>query len=109
MGMRTVAPSGLLVGVLVILVAGCGTGSSDAQAACDQAFAQAMAIDPHSDTVRAVDGAIAGCASLESWVAAAKKYPDALGGQDPVTVARDRCSKSGVLASAAVCTSLGTP
>lgn len=98
-----------MVGVLVILLAGCGTGSSDPQSACDRAIAQAMAIDPHSDTVHAVDGAIAGCSSLESWVAAAKRYPDARGGQDAVAVARDRCSKSAVLAGAAVCRSLGTP
>ena len=109
MSVRKVARSALVVGVLGILASGCGTGSPDPQSACDRAIAQAMAIDPHSDTVRAVDGAIAGCSSLESWVAAAKRYPDAFGGQDPVTVARDRCSTSSALAGAAVCTSLGTP
>lgn len=108
-GAWTVVPSGLVAGVLVILIAGCGTGSSDPQAACDRAFAQAMAIDPHSDTVRAVDGTIAGCPSLESWVAAAKRYPDALGGQDPITVARGRCASSGALAGGAVCAGLGSP
>lgn len=108
MSAGTVARTVVVAVVLGTFVAACGARSTDPQAACDQAMAQAMAIDPHSDTVQAVDGAIAGCSSLESWVAAAKRYPDAFGGQDPVTVARDRCSRSSALAGAAVCASLVT-
>jgi hypothetical protein len=65
-----------------------------------------MAIDPGSDTVSAVDGAIAGCASLEAWVAAAGRDPAAFGGQDPTALATARCSASADLANAAVCTDL---
>jgi hypothetical protein len=90
--------------------AGCSAASAgaqaDPQAACDQAFAQAMAIDPRSDTVHAVDGAIAGCGSLETWVNAAQRYPDLFGGQDPQTLASERCGASGALADSTVCAQL---
>ncbi len=99
-----------IVAVLVVLVAVVGmfvmvraAAITDPQAACDQAVAEAMAIDPSSDTVAAVDGAIARCGSLEAWVKAAQRHPDAFGGQDPTTLARDRCGVSSGLAGAPVC------
>ena len=104
--MRAVATSLIVVGVLGTLVSACGTGYADPQSACDQAVAQAMAIDPGSDTVQAVDGAIAGCSSLGAWVAAAQYYPDAFGGRNPVDVARDRCATSSALTNASVCADL---
>jgi hypothetical protein len=96
----------IVVALLASLVSACGTGSTDPQSACDTALAQAMAIDPASDTVEPVDGAIAGCASVEAWVAAAQKYPDAFGGQDPATLARERCAASPQLAATPVCVGL---
>lgn len=93
----------MILAVLGTLVSACGTGSPDPQAACDQAIAQAMAIDPASDTVRAVDGAIAGCRSLETWVAAARRYPDTYVGRDPASLARQRCGASAGLATTPVC------
>jgi hypothetical protein len=104
--MRTVATTVLLLGLLGSVATGCGSATADRQAACDQAFAQAIAIDPGSDSVDAVDGAIAGCPSLEAWVAAAKRYPDAFGGQDPATLAGERCGTSPALANVPVCTDL---
>ena len=99
----------LVLGSFVMACASATTGGSttaDQQSACDQAFAQATAIDPGSDTVDSVDGAIAGCGSLESWVSAAARHPDAFGGQDPATVAGERCAANPQLAGAAVCTDL---
>jgi hypothetical protein len=104
--MRTIATTVLLLGILGSVVTACGSATADQQSACDQSFAQAMAIDPGSDTVNAVDGAIAGCQSLETWVAAAERYPDAFGGQDPVAVANERCDTSAELQNTAVCIAL---
>jgi len=104
--MKTVSTTMLLLALLGSFVTACGSATADRQTACDQAFAQAMAIDPVADTVTSVDGAIAGCQSLEAWVAAAERYPDAFGGQDPVVVASERCDTSAELANTAVCTEL---
>jgi hypothetical protein len=108
---RTVATTLMVIAVLAGLVSACGTGSAGvgsavAGSACDEAFAQAMAIDPGSDTVHPVDGTIAGCSSLESWVTAAQRFPDAFGGQDAATVAQDRCAASPDLADTPVCAEL---
>lgn len=101
--MRTVTTAVLLLGILVSLVTACGSAVADQQAACDQAFAQATAIEPGSDTVSSFDGAIAGCQSLEAWVASAEQYPDAFGGRDPLAVASERCAAFPELANTAVC------
>jgi len=100
------AAMALAAGLLGAVVSACGMGYQDPQAACDQAVAAAMAIDPRSDTVRSIDGAIAGCASLEAWVSAAQRYPDAFGGQDPTAVAHERCGTSTALAGSGVCADL---
>jgi hypothetical protein len=105
--MRTIATTVLMLGLLgSTLVTACGSATADQQSACDQAFAQAIAIDPGSATVSAVDGAIAGCQSLQAWVTAAERYPDAFGGQDPAAVASERCATSAALANTPVCTDL---
>jgi hypothetical protein len=104
--MRTRIRIVLVMGMLGSVLAGCASATAGGQSACDQAVAQAMAIDPGSDTVSAVDGAIAGCQSLEAWVSAAGRYPDAFGGQDPTTLATTRCDTSAQLANAPVCTDL---
>jgi hypothetical protein len=104
--MRTAAATALLLVALATFVTGCGGASADRQSACDDAFAQAMAIDPGSDTVNSIDGAIAGCQSLEMWVAAAERFPDAFGGQDPAAVASQRCAANAALSEAAVCAEL---
>ena len=93
-------------GAFALLVAACSPGVADSDAACDAAFAQAMAIDPASDTVDGFDGAIAGCSSLETWVAAARRFPDTTAGQDPVAFAATRCTASSDLAGSAVCIGL---
>jgi hypothetical protein len=108
---RTVATTLMVLAVLASLVAACGSGSADVSSAevgsaCDEAFAQAMAIEPGSDTVQSFDGAIAGCSSLESWVSAAQRFPDAFGGQDPATVAQERCAAAPELANTPVCAEL---
>ncbi len=83
-----------------------GTGSADTQSACDQAFAQAVAIDPGTDTVESIGGAVAECQSLEEWVAAAQQFPDAFGGSDPTTLAQERCAASPDLATTPICLEL---
>jgi hypothetical protein len=108
---RTVATTLMVIAVLASLVSACGTGSAgvgsaDVGSTCDAAFAQAIAIEPGSDTVQSFDGAIAGCSSLESWVSAAQRFPDAFGGQDPQTVAQERCAASPDLADTPVCAEL---
>jgi hypothetical protein len=101
-----------LLGFLLSFVAACGSATIDGsgatvgQSACDEAFAQAIAIDAGSDTVSGIDGAIAGCGSLETWVQAAKQHPDAVDGQDPAALARERCVSSPALADTAVCNDL---
>jgi hypothetical protein len=110
--MRTGARTVLLLGVLLTFVTACGGATIDGnataagQSACDDAFAQAIAIDADSDTVDAIDGAIAGCQSLEAWVQAAEQHPDAFGGQDAAALAKERCAASTTLANTAVCTDL---
>jgi hypothetical protein len=103
-------PTSLLVAIvgaaLTILLSACATGVADRDAACDTAYAQALAVDPGSDTVSAVDGAIASCSSLAAWVAAASRYPDTTAGQDPASYAATRCATSPGLAASVVCTSL---
>ena len=113
--MRTVARTVLLFVVLGSLVTACGSAatygqsaggqSAGGQSACDHAVAQATAIDPGSDTVGALDGAIARCPSLEAWVAAAERYPDAIDGQDPTAIANEMCG-SEQLANTPVCIEL---
>ncbi len=44
--------------------------------------------------------------SLEAWVSAAGRYPDAFGDQDPTTLATARCEASPQLASTPVYTDL---
>ena len=104
--LRTIATSVMALGLLAGLVAACASGQPDAASACDAALAQAMAIDPASDTVQVADGGIAQCPSLEAWVAAAQRYPDAFGGQDPASLARERCGASAELATTPVCTEI---
>jgi hypothetical protein len=104
--MRTIAATVLLLAALGSFVTACGNATADQQSRCDQAFAQAMAIDPGSDTVSDVDGSITGCQSLEGWVAAAKQYPDAFGGRDPAAVASERCAASPELQNTPVCVAL---
>ncbi len=97
-------------GALAILLSGCAaTGVADNGAACDAAFAEAMAIDPASDTDSAFDGAIASCSSLEAWVAAASRFPDTTAGQDPTAFALTRCGTSLELAGSPVCVGLPSP
>jgi ADP-ribosylglycohydrolase len=102
----------LLLVLLGTFVTACASAATDGsttaagQSACDQAFAQAIAIDADSDTVSAIDGAIAGCPSLEAWVQAAEQHPDAFGGQDLAALATERCAASSQLANTAVCTDL---
>ncbi|HET9756076.1 MAG TPA: hypothetical protein VFP66_06215 [Candidatus Limnocylindrales bacterium] len=108
---RTAKSTLMVLAVVASLISACGTGSAgvgsaDTGSTCDEAFAQAMAIDPGSDTVQQVDGTFAGCSSLESWVAAAQRFPDAFGGQDPGTIAAERCAASPALASTPVCMEL---
>lgn len=99
-----------IIAVIVVVVVGgfvvVQSSTTDQQAACDRAVAEAMAIDPRSDTVASVDGAIARCGSLEVWDRAAKRYPDAFSGQDPTTLARDRCGASSDLEAVPVCTDI---
>ena len=107
--MRIVARTVLLLGILGALVTACATATIDGttrtaeDSACDQAFAQAIAIDPDSDTVSDIDGAIASCPSVEAWVSAAEQNPDALGGQDPAALAAERCAASSEIAGTPVC------
>jgi hypothetical protein len=103
--MRTLTTTVLLLGLLASLTA-CGGATADQQSACDAAFAQALAIEPGVDTVSSVDGAIAGCRSLEAWVSAAQQYPDAFGGEDPADLARQRCAANPVLANTPLCAEL---
>ena len=108
---RTAKSTLMVLAVVASVVSACGTGSvgvgsANTGSTCDEAFAQAMAIDPGSDTVQQVDGTFAGCSSLESWVAAAQRFPDAFGGQDPATIAAERCAASPELASTPVCMEL---
>jgi hypothetical protein len=104
--MKTLVTSVLLLGLLGGLVTACGSVTADQQSACDAAFAQAFAIEPGVDTVSSVDGAIAGCRSLEAWVSSAEQYPDAFGGEDPADLARQRCAANPVLATTPVCADL---
>ena len=104
---RRTPPAAVAAVMLAILFAGCATGEANDGAGCDDALAQATAIDPASDTVSALDGAIASCPSLETWVAAASRYPDTTAGQDPVAYALTRCTASRDLADTPVC--LGLP
>lgn len=101
--MRTLATTMLALGLLGSVVTACGSATADQQSACDAAFAQALAIEPGSDTVSTADGAIAGCQSLEAWVSAAAKFPDAFGGEDPADLARQRCAANPALANTPVC------
>jgi hypothetical protein len=93
--------------VLAIVLAACATSVADRDAACDNAYAEAMAVDPASDTVDVADGAIATCSSLEAWVAAARRFPDTTAGQDPVAFAASRCAAAPGIAGSPVC--LGVP
>lgn len=103
---RTSSRVAVIGSALAILLSGCGSGVADSGAACDQAFAEAVAIDPASDSVRALDGAITSCSSLEAWVAAASRYPDTTAGQDPVAYAVTRCATSPGIAHSQVCLAL---
>ncbi len=103
--MRTVAMTVLVLAIVGIVASACTTATADRQTACDRAVAQAMGIDPASDTVDDVDSAIATCPSLETWVAAAQRYPDTVDGQDPTAIANERCG-SLQLANTPVCVEL---
>ncbi len=89
-----------------LVLTACSSGAADGDAACDAAFAAALAIEPSSDTVHPFDGAIERCSSLEAWVAAAKRFPDTTAGQDPVAFAATRCAASSDLAGSEVCVGL---
>lgn len=101
-GWRLPATSALIGMVSVIAIA-CGTVNDDPQAACNQAVAQAMAIDPGSDIVQAVDGAMADCGSIKRWVIAAKQYLYSFGEQDPAAYALERGGASATLARSGIC------
>jgi hypothetical protein len=102
---------GPLATVLLLAMIGgsltaCRSATADQQSACDAAFAQALAIEPGSDTISSFDGAISGCESLEAWVSAAEQFPDAFGGEDPTDLARQRCAANPALANTPVCAEL---
>jgi hypothetical protein len=103
--MRTLTTTLLLLGLLGSLTA-CGGATADQQSACDAAFAKAFAIEPGVDTVSSVDGAIAGCRSLEAWVSTAEQFPDAFGAEDPADLARQRCAANPVLKNTPICAEL---
>jgi hypothetical protein len=103
--MRILTTTLVVLGLLGSLTA-CAGAAADQQSACDAAFAQAFAIEPGVDTVSSVDGAIAGCQSLEAWVSAAERFPDAFGGEDPADLARQRCAANPVLANTPICADL---
>jgi len=105
---RRILAVACLVAILVAAywagTSGRGLPGDPGASACDQAYAQAMAIDPASV---ALDQALVTCPSLEAWVAAAQRDPDTQGDMDPVAIARDRCEVSEVLTTAAICAELG--
>ena len=75
-GLRRASRVTLAVVLCAMLTSACGTGRQDPESACDEAIAQAVAIDPASDTVDNQGGAVASCGSVEVWAAAASRYPD---------------------------------
>ena len=98
-----------ICGVLAILLSGCAAAAADQGATCDGAFAQAMAIDPATDTVGAIDDTIASCSSLEAWVAAASRHRPWIAGQDPIAYAATRCAAAPRIAHSAVCLAVPVP
>jgi hypothetical protein len=110
--MRMLARTAMLLFIFSAFVIACdgatidGAGTTAEASACDQAFADAIALDADSDTVSAIDGVIATCQSLEAWVQGAQQHPDLLGGQDPADLAGARCAASSLLAGTPVCTEI---
>lgn len=90
--------------ILVATAAGCGLGGS----ACESAVREAAEISPMADTVSDLDEAIAQCASLADFEAAAAMYPDALDGVSASTFVANRCAAEPSIADSAICQELGS-
>jgi hypothetical protein len=81
-----------------------GRGSAAALAPeCKGAWAAAAGAARADRSVRDLDGAISVCSSLAEWRGAARAYPRALRGADPMARLRARCRASEVLEATALC------
>ena len=67
----------LATAALAIALGGGASSAPDPAGDCDTALANAMAVDPGSDTVMAFDSAMASCTALRAWLAAALDDRDA--------------------------------
>jgi hypothetical protein len=87
---------------LVFALAACGSNGAD-ETACQQALADAAAIEATEDAVENLDEAIRVCASLVDFEAAADAFPEALDGASAREFIANRCSANDELADTALC------
>lgn len=117
----------VLMGLLVVALAGCGPGgaspsnvaaSAEGSAggsavvvspACSDAMAAAAAIEDVADTVADLEPAIRACETLAEWIAASDANPAALDGASPKLFAQNACASLEGLANEPLCRAVGAP
>lgn len=104
----------VLLVLLVLSTAGCGSGDGDDAAdgeqvpteACLDVFETVVAVQDADALAEELDPAFGACESLADWAAAAERNPAALDGADAEAFARDRCGDAPALADTPVCEDL---
>lgn len=102
MGVRGTVAALTVAGSLI----GCGTGTGEEASACEQAMADAAAVDEMQDTVPDLYPAVEACGTVDEWTDAAEAHPDALDGADPETFLGNVCQNS-ELSDAELCAEVG--
>lgn len=77
-------------------------GSSD-ETRCEQAFAEAAEVGEMEDVLADLYPAARNCLSVDEWVDASEKYPDALDGADPVIFLRNLCTDPDLIGANDLC------
>lgn len=75
---------------------------------CDDAFDQAASVDKMQDTVEDLYPAARACESLEDWIAASERHPDAIEDADPEVFARNVCMYGEDVTDSLLCQELGS-
>ena len=77
--------------------------ASSSLSSCESAMKATAAISDMQDTVEDLDPTIRACATLDEFITASSKYPEALDGADEETVIVNRCKYNLTLQDTALC------
>lgn len=90
-------------GIVVLGIFGNAVDSPTKGTACEEAFAEAAAVDEMQDSNEDLFPAVRACANVEEWTAASAQHPDALDGADPEFYLTNLCANYPEISSEPLC------